>query len=275
MTARQLARLFSPDLNLSPEARALIAHVASLGESEIPYTRLGRLLQIHDDRKLRRAVAEAEDSGWITVERQTGRGHSPRFSFTPAENVGVTDSPTKNADVNPVTPAENVGVKPLARAAPPPPPPPPPPSERARAGEPSVPEGDLHLARLRRMLGPHAAVLDHFRRSAAHPASWPRDLWAFYRPPSGDPSDAGGSEWAALFGGHDLATAVRALVGALADYASAGKVYEPKPFRGYVRTSLREVVQGTTGGPARTRGRKELPPDAQEYHPKPYLGLNG
>jgi hypothetical protein len=103
MTSAEAAVLFSPDLNLSPGARALIGHVATLGEAEIPYARLLRMLQVSDEKKLRRLISEAEDAGWLSVDRQTGRGHSPMFKYTPPK-IGTlsTDRLPENAGVRPV-----------------------------------------------------------------------------------------------------------------------------------------------------------------------------
>lgn len=67
MTPEQIAALFSVELNLSPEARALVAHVSTLGEAEVSRDNLRRLLRAND-RKLDRFIAEARDSGWLSVE---------------------------------------------------------------------------------------------------------------------------------------------------------------------------------------------------------------
>src|SRR5690554_1282429 len=83
MTPEEISLLFAPDLNLSPEARALVAYVSTVTGAEVPFDRLMRLLQIKDARKLRRAIGDAEESGWLIVERQTGKGHHPRFHFRP------------------------------------------------------------------------------------------------------------------------------------------------------------------------------------------------
>lgn len=177
MSPEQLAALFSPELNLSPEARALVAHVASIGGGEVPYARLGRLLHIHDERKLRRAVSEAEDSGWVAVERQTGRGHSPRFTFTPAENTHVkADSPAENAEVK--APSSTTTYLPtnqpsreavVEKPADPPPPRP--------APVPSTPE---ELQPVRAYLGEFAYAADLF--ATGRGGSWPAAVLGKYGP---------------------------------------------------------------------------------------------
>lgn len=108
-----LALLASPDVNLSPDARLIVAHVAwtSGGEwVEVSAATLGRLLQARDPRVIRRAVAEAQDAGWIEYEWRTGRDHPPRFRYAKhahsnadrcAENALLkTDSHAKNAHSN-------------------------------------------------------------------------------------------------------------------------------------------------------------------------------
>src|SRR5690349_11959919 len=92
MRSEHLSALFSPAFNLSPEARTLIAYVSTIGAAEVPYARLMRLLHIADEKKLRHVVAEAEDSEWIAVERQTGKGHHPKFKFTPPGKGSVKEN---------------------------------------------------------------------------------------------------------------------------------------------------------------------------------------
>jgi hypothetical protein len=112
MTDAELAMLFSPDLNLSPEARTLVAHVAMIGGGEVPYARLLRMLHLSNEKKLRRVVSEAEDAGWVTVDRQTGRGHSPRFVYTTPKNGTLKDRVPEKGSLNTDRLPENGGVKP-------------------------------------------------------------------------------------------------------------------------------------------------------------------
>ena len=109
-----LAVLASPDVNLSPDARLIVAHVAWTSSGgdwvEVSAATLGRLLQARDPRVIRRAVAEAQDAGWIEYEWRTGRDHPPRFRYAKNahsnENKGAknahlnTDSHAKNAHLN-------------------------------------------------------------------------------------------------------------------------------------------------------------------------------
>lgn len=112
MTPKQAERLFSPDTNLSPEARVLTQYVDARGSGdwvEISSPTIGRLLQCKDPRKVRRTISEAADSGWIKHDHRTGKGHPSRFRFrgaqnappsevdTDAENARPNDSPAKNA----------------------------------------------------------------------------------------------------------------------------------------------------------------------------------
>lgn len=110
---RALRRLFDPNLNLSPEARALVSHVALSGSGwvEIRATTVQRLLQVRDARKARRAIAEAVDAGWLEYDPDTGPGHGARFRFVDAENAHTNLECAKNAHtsagMNAVECAEN------------------------------------------------------------------------------------------------------------------------------------------------------------------------
>lgn len=126
-------------------------------------------------------------------------------------------------------------------------------------------------------------MLEHFRVSAAHPATWPRDVWSQYRPPDGSPNDAGGPEWVAVFARHDEETAVRVLVSAFTDYGELHEPFAARRFRGFVRSALREIERAAAADlaaasgtpPARASPRAERPPaDSQVYNRKPYRGLN-
>lgn len=232
MTPEQLARLFSPELNLSPEARSLIAHVSTLdgGVGEIAYARLLRMLQVQDEKKLRRAVDEAEDSGWVAVERQTGRGHHPRFTFTPPKIGTLSDSPPKNDRLNADSLPENGRVNRTSSST----------SSSSSSGareREDDPADDLTLARLRQALAPHDEPLDRLRRSTGG-AAWAADVWGWYRPPA--EGQAEGTEWGD-FKGLTVPEAMQALARAIGDFASAGEGWSRRLFRGFVRKAAGET----------------------------------
>jgi hypothetical protein len=91
---RELRLLFSPEINLDVEVRALIAHVGATptdtpdGWLEISYLSLEQLLGC-GEAKVRRAAKKAHDSGWIQVVREGGNGRHPRFRFQGAKNSAV------------------------------------------------------------------------------------------------------------------------------------------------------------------------------------------
>jgi hypothetical protein len=285
VTPEQMTKLFSPDLNLSPEARSLIAHVSTLEEAEIPYPRLLRLLQVADEKKLRRAIAEAEDVKWIQVTRQTGRGHHPRFTFTPPEigslsdqtpentlpEIGtLSDSPPENGKVNADRVPENgkVNGAPSSPTSSPSP-------VRAHARGPA-PDDDRDVRLLRDLLTPYDAPIDRLYRSTAT-TSWGADIWGWYHPASGG-SEGGGTQLDD-FRGLEQDEWIQALATAIADYASEGKPWDRRLFRGFVRTAAREArrakssmsreqkaEQEVAAAPAiSTPSREQLPPEEREW----------
>lgn len=273
MTTEQLERLFSPEFNLTPEARSLIAYVSTLGESEIPYDRLMRLLQVGDEKKLRRAIGEAEDSRWVTVERQTGRGHHPRFSFTPPENGSVSPNPEnftlteigtlsdrvpENGSVNGYKVPENGGVN-CAPSSPPTTTTPPSPPENARTR--ALP-AETDTARLRTYLGGHSRAVDLMLHSADHTPTWAAAVWGKYAP--------GGTQ-ERVFKGIDETRRPAVLADAIAEFATRGKTYDNRLFDGFVRKSIESERRGSPssgrrdpdGPPAPPRGAKK--PDRFEH----------
>jgi hypothetical protein len=118
---RALRLLFSPETNLSPAARVLVAHVGTLKEStEIDYSTLGRLFHMRDRRIIRAVVDEAADARWVAVEKRHGRGLHPLFSFIgppekePEEENGAQNVPfygengAQNVPYTEVNGAQNV-----------------------------------------------------------------------------------------------------------------------------------------------------------------------
>lgn len=97
------------DASLSPEARVLIVHIAMLGdgEHEISYRSLSRLLCQIGEKKLRQAVQDAAETGWITVNTQAGRGHHPRFEFSPSKRAELKDSYAQKDELKKDSYAEN------------------------------------------------------------------------------------------------------------------------------------------------------------------------
>lgn len=236
MTLEHLTALFSADLNLSAHARALVAHVASVDGEEIAYSRLLRLLQVKDEKKLRVVIAEAEDAGWIEVNRQTGKGHNPEFRFTPPKNgtlnftlpnFGTVSSDTlpKNGTLN----APHVRASsPTTTTTPP--------SPTTTAGEGerewSKPT-DLDLARLRNHLGDHSQAVDMMMEAAEHPVSWVNAVMGKYGPSGTQP----------LTGvPPDRRPAV--LASALIDYATTRKPFENKYFDGFIRKAADNERKG-------------------------------
>ncbi len=245
MTPDQLAALFSPELNLSPEARALAAHVASLptdddGWVEIPQASAMRLLQIRDERKLRRANGEAADSGWIEYNPHTGKGHHPAYRFNRGKNAGSNHSPAENVGSKPFNRGENVGLNGTSS-----PTPPPSPSTGAQARE-----DDLVFAQLRRLLTPHHEPLNRLVESVGG-TSWAADVWGWYRP--ADDGDAGGTQWS-VFSGLSREEALEALSTAIGDYASERKPWNRRLFRGFVHTAVREAKRKTASDAATSSG---------------------
>lgn len=277
MTPEQLALL--ADNGLSDAARVLGMYMESFGPEEREYRaeELVRLLHGYPSAQtMWRHVRQLEVAGYVEcTQEQGGKGHGKWYRWIPLKNrTGKTETDAIPGEIlrgNGLNPGEFSGVKP------------PSPSPTTTPPPPTAREDDLDLVRLRKLLAPHDDVLDRFARSAPHRTSWPTDVWATYRPPSGEPGDGGGTEWAAVFAGKDEEVAVRSLVNAMRDYAGKGQVFDGQHFRRYVRSALREIERAAaadllaaTGGGARASPRAEKPPaDAQAYHRKPYRGLNG
>ncbi|MCK9494187.1 MAG: hypothetical protein M0R75_01645 [Dehalococcoidia bacterium] len=267
-----ITQLFSPDLNLSPEARTIIAYVATISGTEISFDRLMRLIHVRDEKKLRRSLAEAEDAGWIAINRHTGRGHNPLFEFTPPKNGTLSDRVPKNGGVNSDDPTRNRAENPdslpkngtLSDS---------PPkngtlnadrvpknggvndSSRVRAAfsssttssSPSVsPNGRARdaaqssaLAALVTYLGEHASAVHQMLGSADHPPLWPAAVMGKYGP--------GGTQLRLLSGiPPDRQPAV--LATAMMEWATGGKPFENRHFDGYVRKAAEHERDGGTGG---------------------------
>lgn len=105
MGPREIIAAVIHDTRLSSEARVVTLHIASLGdgEHELDYDDLRRLLNQAGEKRIRQAVKDAADVGWISW-REGGRGHSPIVEFNPAE-----DSPAETADLKD-SPANSAGL---------------------------------------------------------------------------------------------------------------------------------------------------------------------
>lgn len=275
MTPDQIVAIVA-DARLTPDALRVALFVASLGEGahEIAQDQFAELLEEAGPRRIRKALDRAGRLGY--VERTPGgRGHADRFEFRWPQEADLSDSGAHGAHLSGDRSAQRAHLKRPSST----PPNSPSPTTGAQARE-----DDLNLVRLRRFLEPNADALDRFAESAAHDPTWPGDVWAMYRPPSGEPNDAGGDEWP-IFARHDEETAARALSNALRDYAGKRQKFSSGYFRRFVRTALREiedeareVVEGRArASPGRRRSTPEkVPADAQEYTPTTeFKGLNG
>lgn len=107
------------DTRLSADARIIVLHVAFMGkgEHELGYAELTRLLNQAGEKRVRRAVRDAHEVGWLTV-RWGGR-HCPRFTFNPANSAGLDERETLPEEQGQIfDPAEVAGLNgagPLAR----------------------------------------------------------------------------------------------------------------------------------------------------------------
>lgn len=91
------------DTRLSAESRAVVMYVYARGDGahEIGFPELRRLLNQAGTVKVRTAVSDAEETGWLTVVRGGNRGQYPRFLFNAecAQNAqSATASPTEEAE---------------------------------------------------------------------------------------------------------------------------------------------------------------------------------
>jgi len=263
------------DARLSTDARTVALYVASLGagEHEVPFSVLRRLLNQAGERRVRQAVQDAADVGWLS-RREGGRGHHPAMAFTPAKAAELSDSPATAADLSTDSSAQAAELKPPSSSS----------SSSSSSTRGNAREGDEALAALRVLLGDQAVVLDKFDRSAAHGVGWPAAVWGFYRPPgAAGENDGGGTQWGSVLGRLGERTlAVGALALALDDYANKKHVFEARLFRGFVEKAALETKRraASMDAPARAspgfgRGRKG-PQDAQDYTPtESFEGFNG
>lgn len=267
MTPEQVALL--TDSRLSDEARLIGLLIASRAGEWAPFHRddFRRLLHGPASKdRVGRAIGELLLHKY--VERKDGGQGPDSFRFTVQAAATSAEITVQGAET--LAPVTVQAAATLSGASSPVTETPPPPTAGARVD-------DIHLEKLRRLLGSHAEVLDRFAASAKHAPTWARDIWSVYRPPSGESGDGGGTEWAAMFAGEDEETAVRVLVLALTDYAEKGDRYSGMHFRRYVATAKREVrkvdtakLEATGSDDAKPWPRREKPPqDAGNYSPGP------
>lgn len=273
-----LKRLVSPELNLSPGARTLILHVSVLGDGdhEIEYVSLRRLLQLKDDKKLRAVIEEAVNSGWLGFAWKTGKGHHPRFRYKVPENGAPNDNPPKNGNLNPDKVPKNgnpndpmggtIGGENSAHT----------PTNLPTSQPVGVREGSPtpeEIGQLQRYVRAEEFLVDPvalFARSAEHGAMWAAAILANYGP---------GGARELFWRGVPERERPGVLATALTNYATdARKPYDARLFDRYMDRARDQrdpaVVPLRRANARASPSRADLPPDAQEYHPKPYVGLN-
>jgi hypothetical protein len=228
--------------------------------------------------RIARDLSDLQHYGYIE-RRPGGHGHADSFRFsvrverTLKDSVLVErtlkDSVRTDRTLNPdsVRTARTVTRTPSSST-------PSPSSAGAQARE-TTPTDDLVLARLQEALAPYDEPLDRLQRSTGTTA-WAADIWGWYRPAS--ESDGGGTQSGDL-SGLSAEEAMQALATAIGDYASEGKPWDRRLFRGFARRAAREgrktkaarerEQQEEAAAPASTRSTTpighELQPEEREW----------
>lgn len=247
MTPEQLALL--QDARLSCDARICGLRIAGDAEewAEVDRNEFRRLLGGAGKNRVAAALGELELWGYAQ-RRPGGRGHSDRYRFSVPDIEDAKDSVHETRTLNPDSVHETRTLKRTSSSTT---------SSTPSAGVREAVENsgdDVSFARLRELLSPYDEPLSRLRRTTGTTA-WAADVWGWYRPPSDEPGDGGGMEWGA-FVELDRDEALRALSTAISDYASEGKEWSRRYFRGFVRKAASEA----------RRAKKDLMREDAEVH---------
>jgi hypothetical protein len=269
MTPEQLAAI-ATDARLSDSAVRMAFYLAGQADwIEVGRDDWRRLLHGSPGKdRIARDLSDLEHYGYIE-RRPGGKGHTDSFRFSVRMEPTLKDSVHTDRTLNPdsVRTARTVTRTPSSST-------PSPSSAGAQARE-TAPTDDLVLARLRGALAPYDEPLDRLHRSTGTTA-WAADIWGWYRPAS--ESDGGGTQ-SADFSGLSAEEAMQALATAIGDYASEGKPWDRRLFRGFARRAAREgrktkvarerEQQEESAAPASTRPAsptvQQLPPEEREW----------
>jgi hypothetical protein len=269
MTPEQLAAI-ATDARLSDSAVRMAFYLAGQADwIEVGRDDWRRLLHGSPGKdRIARDLSDLEHYGYIE-RRLGGKGHADSFRFSVRVEPTLTDTVRTDLTLNPdsVRTARTVTRTPPSST-------PSPSSAGAQARE-TTPTDDLVLARLQEALAPYDEPLDRLQRSTGTTA-WAADIWGWYRPVSG--SDGGGTQ-SGDFSGLSADEAMQALATAIGDYASEGKPWDRRLFRGFARRAAREgrktkaarerEQQEETAAPASPRPAsptvQQLPPEEREW----------